>query len=112
MQKLPNPQTRNITITKERIGAAAVKRWDDGGGAAIDSVIKDDGPDQLQYAMAALASVAGTIICGGAIVVACCWQNRERGHLKNKKGGKYQPVGADEKDPYQGQGAKWLQTPV
>ncbi len=43
--------------------------------------------------MAALASVAGTIICGGAIVVACCWQNRERGHLKNKKGGKYQPVG-------------------
>ena len=40
--------------------------------------------------MVALATVAGTIICGGAIVVACCWQNRERGHLK--KGGKYQSV--------------------
>ena len=40
--------------------------------------------------MMALATVAGTIICGGAAVVACCWQNRERGHLK--KGGKYQAV--------------------
>mmetsp|Transcript_6041 Transcript_6041/g.12240 ORF Transcript_6041/g.12240 Transcript_6041/m.12240 type:complete len:144 (-) Transcript_6041:424-855(-) len=107
MQTLKNNrQVQNVTITHERLGT----RWDDAGGDAIDRAIaSDDGPGQLKDAMLVLMTVAGSVIFGGAAAVACCWQNRERGFLRGSS--KYKPV-EGQADPYKGQGAKWLDTPV
>ena len=85
----------------------------------------------------------GAVILGGASAVVCCWQNREKGHLKSAQKVRLPPrprapapprprdasagvastnasremSGALAREqaggnPYAGQGAKWLQTPV
>lgn len=87
-----------------RLTPTVSARWDSGGGQALDTALKDDGPKQLQMAMLVLATVAGGIICGGAGVVACCWQGRERGWSS--------ATAADAKEKFKGQGAQWLEMPV
>mmetsp|Transcript_10403 Transcript_10403/g.16315 ORF Transcript_10403/g.16315 Transcript_10403/m.16315 type:complete len:142 (-) Transcript_10403:165-590(-) len=105
-QAIRTGQVQNITITHEHIGT----RWDDAGGSAIDrEIASDDGPVQLKEAMLVLMTVAGSVIFGGAAAVACCWQNRERGW---SSAAKYKQVKEGEVNPYKGQGAQWLETPV
>ena len=78
-KKLQGHVAPNITIVRQTWYAKQQKRWDEKEGGTIDSMLKDDGPKQLQNAMLVLCIVAGTVICGGACGIVCLWSNRERG---------------------------------
>lgn len=94
---------QNITVMHEKISApkGSGGRWDSGGGQALDKALKDDGPKQLQTAIMVLVTVAGSFICGGAAIVACCWRGREKGWSSAAK--------QEHREKFKGSGAQWLE---
>jgi hypothetical protein len=94
---------QNITVMHEKISApkGSGGRWDSGGGQALDKALKDDGPKQLQTAIMVLVTVAGSFICGGAAIVACCWRGREKGWSSAAK--------QENREKFKGSGAQWLE---